>query len=170
MKSIVLQLVFLAAISFAITSQAKVEKVLEITTDSDPNLVAEMSIEVSPNGKPNSVHYLPDANENIIKKFSIDQLLTDKVSLLTKTQVSIISVQLNKLSETAYDFNIIYLHQFKLLGSQYKTRRFNASFSAPDNRYIIRDTVSQKMVSKLHLLTNYGSNGKEVGIAKIDAI
>lgn len=160
--------IFLMLATVATTAQAVEDKILEITTDSDPSLLAKMSIEMTHAGLPLAVHYVPDVNENKEMKYSFIEMLKNKVVLLEKTSIPVVTVKLNKLSETTYDFILTYLYKFKLFGSDYRSKRFNASFSAPENRYIIRDVDTQKMISRLHMLTNYGSDGKEVGISKID--
>ena len=80
---------------------AKEEKILEITTDSNPHLTAEMSIDMTHAGLPTAITYTPDVNENKEIKFSLLQLLKSSVVLLQKTQVPVVSVKLNKINDTA---------------------------------------------------------------------
>lgn len=168
------QLLIKATVILALTlpslSQAKVNKILQITAQSMPSLVSQINIEMTDQGSATSLFYIPDLKNQTERKYPIQNLTTNKVPLLTKSSIPVVSMKLDRINASGYIVNIIYLYQFKLLGSEYRIKKLQAQFSVPDNRYRVIDLNTKKEISRLHFLSHYSSFGQEVGIEKIETL
>jgi hypothetical protein len=149
---------------------ADVQKILEITAESDPGLVAEMSLDVNDANLAKKLIYNPDTDKNELKEYPTEELLKDKVTLKSEKTVEIIGIKLSQIDATSYTVTLRYLYQFKLINKIHKEKQLNAFFSAPDNRYLVQDDETKKYISKLHFISNYNDKGKEVGIDRIETL
>lgn len=158
------------AFTLPIIGHADIQKILEITAESDPGLVAEMSLHVNTDNLATKMIYNADTRTNEIKEYSTEELLKNKVTLKSEKSVEIIAIQLNQLTETSYTVIVRYLYEFKLINKVYKEKLLSAFYSSPDNRYLVQDDETKKYISKLHFISHYNNKGKEVGIDKIETL
>ena len=166
MKKIIYCLIFL----LPLLGKADVQKILDITSESDADLLSTMSIDVDNLLSITSLIYAPDASKNELKTFPVQKLLKDRLILRAEKGVEVVSIMLKKNNETSFDVNVHYLYKFKLINRTYKDKKLNVSFSTPDNRYLVQDNETKKFISRLHFVTHYNEKGKEVGIEKIETL
>jgi hypothetical protein len=148
--------------------KAEVQKILDITAESDRSVLSLMFLDLENQNKVNNLIYQPDADEPKNQTFSTVKLLKDRVAIKEEKGVEVVGIKLKQLNATSYSVTLHYLFKFKLIKRTYKDKLLTAYFSAPDNRYLVQDDESKKLISKLHFISNYNDNGKEVGIAKIE--
>ena len=151
-------------------SQAAIQKILDITAESDSGIQSVMSIDVGNQNAVANIVYRPNANESELKTFPTQKLLEDTVTIKSEKGVSIVGVKLKQINSTSYIVNLHYLYHFKLLKKTYKDKQLNVAYSSPDNRYLVQDADSKKQISKLHFISHFNDKGKEVGIEKIETL
>lgn len=166
MKHVICGLIFL----LPILGQADVQKILDITSESDPATLSVMSIEVGAQHEILNLVYRPDSKEDELKIFPIKKLLKDTETMKSEKGVEVVGLKLTQINATSYIVTLHYLYEFKLLKKTYQDKQLNAAFSTPDNRYLIQDPVTKKTISRLHFISHYNDKGKEVGIERIETL
>jgi hypothetical protein len=166
MKNVICGLIFL----LPILGQADVQKILDITTESDPSTLSVMSIDVGGQSEINDLIYRPNANEDEVKEFPLKKLLKDTVTIKSEKGVEVVGIKLTQINSTSYIVTLHYLYEFKLFKKTYKEKQLHAAFSSPDNRYLIQDPSTKKTVSRLHFISHYNDKGKEVGVERIEIL
>ncbi len=166
MKKVIYGLIFL----LPILGQADVQKILDITSESDPSIVSIMSIEFGGQNEISNLVYHPDSKQDELKTFPLKKLLKDTVTVKSEKGVEIVGVKLTQINPTSYIVTLHCLYEFKLLKKTYKDKQLNATFSAPDNRYIMQDPATKKTITRLHFTSHYNNKGKEVGIETIETL
>lgn len=166
MKKLICYIAFL----LPVVGHADVQKILDITAESEPGLTAEMLLDVNDANLATKMIYNSDTNTNETKEYTTDELLKDKVTLKSEKTVEIIGIQLNQLSPTSYTVIVHYLYEFKLIKKVRKEKLLNAFFSAPDNRYLVQDDETKKYITRLHFISHFNDKGKEVGIERIESL
>ncbi|MBC7753337.1 MAG: hypothetical protein H7Z71_03800 [Moraxellaceae bacterium] len=163
-------IIYCAIFLLPILGHSEVQKILDITAESDADLLSYISIDVNGNAAVESLVYQPDAHEKSLEKFSTQQLIDDRVTLKSQKGFEVIGISLKQINPTAYAVTLHYLYKFRLFNRTYKDKQLNVSFSTPDNRYLVQDDETKKMISRLHFVSNYNETGKEVGIEKIETL
>lgn len=166
MKKVIYGLIFL----LPILGQADVQKILDITSESDPATLSLMSIDVGSQHEISNLVYQPDSNENDLKEFPLKKLLKDTETMKSEKGVQVVGLMLTQINSTSYIVNLHYLYEFKLLKKTYKDKQLHAAFSSPDNRYLIQDPATKKVINRLHFISHYNDKGKEVGIERIETL
>ncbi|MBC7457333.1 MAG: hypothetical protein H7235_03585 [Bdellovibrionaceae bacterium] len=166
MKTVIYGLIFL----LPILGQAEVQKILDITSESDPAALSVISLDVDLQHQVIALAYRPDVNKDDLKTFPVKKVITDPVTIKSEKSVEIVGMRVQKISPTSYIVTLHYLYEFKLFNKTYKDKQLNAAYSSPDNRYLVQDPATKKLVTRLHFISHYNTKGKEVGIERIETL
>lgn len=166
MKAVIYGLIFL----LPVLGHAGVQQILDITSESDPSSISIMSIDLGAQNDVKSLLYRPDSNLPEIRTYAIEKLLKDTVTMKSEKSVEIVGVNAKKINATSYIVTLHYLYEFKLFKKTYKDKQLNVAFSTPDNRYLVQDPTTKKIINRLHFVSHYNDKGKEVGIERIETL
>ena len=164
------KVIYCVLLLLPILGQAQTQKILDVTSQSMPDEKGEIAIQTDDHNIMTAVSFTSEMIDQKTVRYSAKDLLKDKISVASKSSVDILSVQLSQTEPTRYTVILTYLYKFKLINRVYKTKKFVAFYSAPDNRYLVLDHESQKMISRLHFIVNYNNQGREVGIENIETL
>jgi hypothetical protein len=166
MKKVIYGLIFL----LPILGRAEVQKILDITSESDPATLSIISIDMGSLHDINNLVYQPDSKETDLKKIPLKKLLKETETVKSEKGVQVVGLMLTQINSTSYIVTLHYLYEFKLLKKTYKDKQLHATFSAPDNRYLMQDPATKKVINRLHFISHYNNKGKEVGIERIETL
>lgn len=165
MKSI---LVSIMLVFFAVSAQALINvPLMEINSDVDGDDTAYLGIQVANNHSAiENVSYqnYPDKPAKI---FTVAGLNKDKETIVKQGPAKIVEISVTSLSRTSMIFNIHYIYEFKLLGSDKRDKKIRISYVAPLNQYQMMDMDTKKIVNRAFFYVNV-KNGKQVGISRIE--
>lgn len=143
---------------------AKNIKLIDIKSEIDSD-ITQIGISTA-NGKSISHVYFQDPTKPILL-FTMDELASDKRTIVKKSIVPIIQLSAESITPTRFILNVHYMHHYKLVGSVKKVKPFKVSYIGPADNFEIVDTETKKAVKNAFARVNT-VNGKEVGISTIE--
>lgn len=150
--------------------QAAAHKILDITSDGDKTFLSKIDVDMNDKNIATKLNYIPTNESEKLQSYSTENLLKNKITLLSEKGVEIVGLKLQKINATQFVAVLHYLYQFKLFNRIYKDKKIVIYYSTPDNRYLAHDPEIKRTVSRLHFLVNYNDRGKQVGISKIETL
>ena len=160
-----MKVIILGALLFSLQSLAADFKMLDIQSDTDGDLTANLVIQVKADTTIKNVVYNNPTKPT--ESWSVEDLNKDKVTIIKRSGVAVVEISAETLNKSSMYFNITYLYKYNLFGSDRRVKKLKMFYVAPANLYQTMDMDTKQIVTNALFISRM-ENGKQKGIDRID--
>ena len=155
----------LVALLFALPALAADIKMLDIKSDVDGDLTANIAIQVKADTTIQNVVYNNPTKPTEI--WSVSDLNNDKVTIVKKSGVAVVEVSAETITKNSFFFNIHFLYKYGLFGSDRRLKQLKFYYVAPSNLYQVMDVDTKKVITNALFVARM-DGGKQKGVDHIE--
>lgn len=153
------------ALFFALPVLAADIKMLDIKSDVDGDLTANISIQVKTDTTIQNVVYVNPTKPTEV--WSVSELNKDKASIVKKSGVAVVELSAETITKNSFFLNIHFLYKYGLFGSDRRVKQLKMFYVAPSNIYQTMDMDTKKIVTNALVVARM-EGSKQKGVERID--
>ena len=153
------------ALFFALPVLAADIKMLDIKSDVDGDLTANISIQVKTDTTIQNVVYNNPTKPTEV--WSVSELNKDKASIVKKSGVAVVELSAETITKNSFFLNIHFLYKYGLFGSDRRVKQLKMFYVAPSNIYQTMDMDTKKIVTNALVVARM-EGSKQKGVERID--
>lgn len=156
---------FVVALLFSIPIYAADFKMLDIKSDVDGDLSANIMIQVKADTTIQNIVYNNPTKPTEV--WSVATLNKEKASIVKKSGVAVVELSAETITKNSFFLNIHFLYKYGLFGSDRRVKQLKMFYVAPSNIYQTMDMDTKKIVTKALVVARM-DGGKQKGVDRID--
>ncbi|MBC7458154.1 MAG: hypothetical protein H7235_07745 [Bdellovibrionaceae bacterium] len=153
------------ALFFVLPVLAADIKMLDIKSDVDGDLAAEILIQTKADTTIQNVIYKNPTKPTEV--WAMTDLNNDKVTIVKKSGVAVVEISAETITKNSFLFNIHFLYKYGLFGSDRRLKQLKMFYIAPSNLYQTMDMDTKKIITNALFVARM-EGGKQKGVDRID--
>ena len=153
------------ALFFALPVLAADIKMLDIKSDVDGDLTANILIQTKADTTIQNVVYNNPTKPTEV--WSVSDLNKTKISIVKKSGVAVVELSAETITKNSFVLNIHFLYKYGVFGSDRRVKQLKMFYVAPSNIYQTMDMDTKKIITKVLFVTRV-EDGKEKGVDHIE--